>query len=142
MLKHRYEQYAGDPFIDLIANPYYSTDFKSKVNGSVTWERELVSSTLYFTRNGRTPNNLATLYAAGYATPGAGTLAPWTQANFSLRYALTPTLELSGTVINIANTMPPTDNTYNGLTNQPYNVFNYNPYGRSFRIEAKYSLPR
>jgi outer membrane receptor protein involved in Fe transport len=142
MLKHRYEQYAGDPFIDLIANPYYSTDFKSKVNGSVTWERELVSSTLYFTRNGRTPNNLATLYAAGYATPGAGTLASWTQANFSLRYALTPKLELSGTVINIANTMPPTDNTYNGLTNQPYNVFNYNPYGRSFRIEAKYSLPR
>jgi outer membrane receptor protein involved in Fe transport len=142
MLKHQYEQYAEDPFIDLISNPYYSTDFKSKVNGSVTWEKNAFSSTVYFTRSGRTPNNLATLYAEGYATAGAGTLAPWTLFNVNVRYQASPRLELSGTIINLGNTMPPTDNTYNGLTSQPYNIFNYNPYGRSFRLEAKYSIPK
>jgi iron complex outermembrane recepter protein len=142
MLKHTYQQYAGDPFLDLLANPYWSSEFKSKVNGSVTWERDALSSTVYFTRDGRTPNNLAGLYAAGYATPGAGTLSPWTLVNVSVRYRVSPNLEVSGTIINIANAMPPEDKTYNGLTNQPYNIFNFNPYGRSFRLEAKYSIPR
>ena len=142
MIKHVYQQYAGDPFIDDLANPYWSTEFKSKVNGSVTWDKGPFSSTLYFTRNGRTPNNLATLYAQGYATSGAGTLAPWTLFNVSVRYAASANLEVSGTIINVGNTMPPSDNTYNGLTNQPYNVFNYNPFGRSFRLEAKYKIPK
>jgi outer membrane receptor for ferrienterochelin and colicin len=142
MLKHSYQQYAGDPFIDDLSNPYYSSEFKSKVNGSLTWEKDAFSSTVYFTRNGRTPNNLAGLYADGYATPGAGTLSPWTLVNLSARYLVTPHLEVSGTIINLANTMPPEDKTYNGLTNQPYNIFNFNPYGRSFRLEAKYSLPK
>ncbi|MEI6457534.1 MAG: TonB-dependent receptor [Pseudomonadota bacterium] len=142
MLKHEYQQYAGDSVIDLLRNPYWSSEFKSKVNGSVTWEKDALSSTVYFTRNGRTPNNLAGLYAEGYATPGAGTLSPWTLVNVSARYAISPRLEITGTIINIANTMPPVDKTYNGLTNQPYNIFNFNPYGRSFRMEAKWSLPR
>jgi len=139
VVKHSYQQYAGDPFIDLLADPYYSTDFKSKINGSVTWDKNAFSTTAYFTRNGRTPNYLATLYPSGYATPGAGTLSPWTEMNLNLRYALNPQLQLSATVINVFNAMPPTDTSYNGLTNQPYNVFNYNPYGRSFRIEVKYT---
>jgi iron complex outermembrane recepter protein len=138
MLKHQYQQYAGDPFIDLIRNPYYSTDFKSRVNGSVTWDKDDLSTTMSFIRNGRIPNYLATLYPAGYATPGAGTLSPYTQINMNFRYTISQRLQASATIVNLFNAMPPTDNSYNGLTNQPYNIFNYNPYGRSFRIELKY----
>jgi len=138
MVKHQYQQYAADPFIDLLTNPYYSTEFKSKVNGSVTWEKNDFSSTLSFLRNGRTPNYLATIYAAGYATPGAGTLSPYTQFTLNARYAITPKWQVAATVINMFNAMPPTDNSYPGTANQPYNIFNFNPYGRSFRLEVKY----
>lgn len=138
MVKHRYQQYAGDPFFDLLANPYYSSEFKSKVNGSVTWEKNDFSTTLSFIRNGRTPNYLAQIYEAGYATPGAGTVSPYTQFTLNARYAITPNWQVAATVINMFNAMPPTDNSYPGTSNQPYNIFNYNPYGRSFRLELKY----
>ncbi len=139
MLKHQYQQYAGDPFINDLTNPYYSTDFKSKVNGSASWDKDKFSTTVYFSRNGRTPNNLATLYAEGYATPKAGTLAPYTQFNLNLGYTVTPQLRVSASIVNLLDAMPPTDNTYNGLSSQPYNVFNFNPYGRSFRLEFNYT---
>jgi iron complex outermembrane recepter protein len=142
MLKHTYQQFAGDAVIDLLRNPYYSYDFKTKLNGSITWDREDLSGTLYFTRSGRSPNNLATLYAEGYSTPGAGTLPPWTVFNLSVRYQASKHVQVSGSVINLFNAMPPTDNTYNGLTSQPYDVFDYNPYGRSFRLEVKYTMGR
>jgi iron complex outermembrane recepter protein len=138
MLKHSYQQYAGDPFIDLLNNPYYSTEFKTRINGSVSWEKEQFNTTASFIRNGRTPNYLAQLYTAGFATPGAGLLNPYTQINLSVRYAVRSDLQLSATIVNMFNAMPPFDGTYNGLTNQPYNVFNYNPYGRAFRLELKY----
>ena len=34
--------------------------------------------------------------------------------------------------------MPPVDNTYLGIDNQPYNSLNYNPYGRAFFVSASY----
>ncbi|MEI8299085.1 MAG: TonB-dependent receptor [Pseudomonadota bacterium] len=137
MIKHRYQQYAGDSMIDLLGDPYWSTDFKSRLNGSVTWDKNQWSATVYVSRTGRSPNHLATLYPEGYATEGAGTLAPWTLTNLNVRYTVRSGLQLSASVNNLFDTQPPTDNSYNGLTSQPYNVFNFNPYGRSFRVEAK-----
>jgi hypothetical protein len=36
--------------------------------------------------------------------------------------------------------MPPPDHSFPGIYNQPYNVFNYNVYGRSYLIEATYKF--
>lgn len=138
MTKHTYQQYPGDPMIDLLGNPYWSTDFKSKVNGSVTWHKGDWATTVYVTRNGRTPNYLATLLAAGYATPGAGTLPAWTLANLNVSWTPIEDLQLSASIINVFDKMPPTDASYPGTSNQPYNIFDYNPYGRSFLLQARY----
>ena len=40
------------------------------------------------------------------------------------------------------NRAPPFDNTYDGLANQPYNIFNYNDYGRSYFVGAAYKFGR
>jgi iron complex outermembrane recepter protein len=138
MLKHDFQQYAGDTVINLLSNPFYSTDFKSKVNGSLSWEINDFSTTAYVNRDGRTPNYLATTSDKGYATDGAGTLAPFYSMNLSAGYAISPTLSVTGRIVNVFNAMPPFDRSYSGNTSQPYNIYNYDPYGRSFQLEFAY----
>lgn len=140
MISHNQQQFAGDPVIDLLNSPYYSQEFKTKENVSVTWTLRPVSSTLYVERYGRTPNYLATLEPDGYGTAGAGTLPSWTLCNFSASYqpisALTVTLALN----NVFNKMPPMDTSYPGSNNQPYDEFDYNVYGRTFYLSAHYAV--
>jgi iron complex outermembrane recepter protein len=57
-----------------------------------------------------------------------------------VQYALSSRLSLSANVLNLFNRSPPYDNTYSGIDNQPYNIFNYNDYGRSFFVGANYAL--
>ena len=138
VLEHTYELYAGDPFIDQLHDPTSSTEFKSKVNASVTWSKGPWSSTVYAYRNGRTPNFVAT--TSGYGTPGAGTLPPWTLCNVSAQYRWTPAVQLSLAIDNALNAMPPADHSYPGSTSQPYDPFDYNIYGRSYLLEASYKF--
>jgi iron complex outermembrane recepter protein len=138
LLNHTYQQYPGDQIIDLLRNPIYSTDFKSKVNGSVTWSLADWSSTFYVNHLGQTPNNLATIY--GYGTPGAGALSTLTLCNLSVRYQWHSSLLLSAVITNLFNTMPPPDHSYDGTTSQPYNSLNYSVYGRSYLLEATYGF--
>ncbi len=142
VLKHELQQFPTDAVLDLLNYPYNfpnGTDFKTKVNASVTWERGKWSSTLYANRVGKSPNYLATSYIEGYATPGAADLPPQTLANLEVGYKLTPHAELTGTVVNLFNTMPPTDHTYPGTTAQPFNIYNYSNFGTSYRLELRYS---
>ena len=141
VLKHELQQFPGDPVLNLLNYPYYfpnGTDFKTKANGSVTWERGNWSSTIYANRVGKSPNYQATLFIEGYATDGAADLPPLTLANFELGYKFGSHLELSGTIVNVFNTMPPADHTYPGTSLQPYNIFNYSNFGRSFHVEMRY----
>jgi iron complex outermembrane recepter protein len=140
LFKHSFTQFAGDQTIDLINNPFFSTDFKSKENMSLTWNFHQFGSTFYVEHYGRTPNNTATLSTTGYAVPGAGRLSTWTLANWSAKYEVIPGLTLQGNVVNVFNKMPPADPSYPGTTNQPYDIFDYNPYGRSYQIEATYKF--
>ncbi len=137
-VRHHFQQFPGDPTIDLLTDPYYSTEFKSKTNASISWDRKEWGATLYANRVGRSPNYLAALYPEGYATPGAGTLQPWTLVNLNLRYRLSAALELSATITNVFNKMPPIDRSYPGTFNQPFNTQNYNNYGSAYRIEVHY----
>lgn len=139
LLKHSYVQYADDPEIDLLTNATWSTDFKTKANASVTWAKADWDTTFYVNRYGHTPNYLAGLYGYG-AVDGADTLPAWTLCNLSVDYQATAGLKLSATIDNMFDKMPPTDNTYPGTEGLPYNIFNYDVYGRKFILSASYKF--
>lgn len=138
-LKHTMQQYSEDPTIDLLRSPFYSTDFKTKANASVTWNRDRWSATLYGSRYGSSPNYLATL-TNGYTAPGAAKLAPWMLYNASVSYNPIPNLTLSFLVNNLFNKAPPRDFSYPGTLSDPYNNANYNVYGRTMYMEATYKF--
>jgi outer membrane receptor protein involved in Fe transport len=141
MVSHTYQQYAGDPLINLLNDPFYSTEFKTKDNVSVTWSKNPLSITAYVERYGRSPNAISQLIPEGYGQPGAGTVAPWTLLDLSIRYQPIRSLEVSLAANNVANSMPPPDHSQNGNANyQPYNQFNYNVYGRELFLTATYKM--
>ena len=49
MLKHTNQIYPGDPTLDALRDPTWSTDFKSKVNATATWSAGGWAATLYVT---------------------------------------------------------------------------------------------
>jgi len=136
MLKHDYQPYAGDPMVDRLRDPTWSTDFKTRANASANWHLGEWSATLYANRYGKTPNYLAS--NNGYAYPGAGTLAPWIRYNASVSYQPMPSLQLSLQVNNLFNAMPPRDGSYPGTSGAPYNSSNYDVYGRAYYLQATY----
>ena len=142
LTKHDQQRFAGDPVIDLINNPFYSTDFKTKANLSVAWDLNRVGATLYAERYGRTPNYAAQQTVAGYAAPGAGNVGTWTIANLSARYQATKDLDLSVNVNNLFNTLPPDDHSWPGIYDGPFSNSNYNNYGRSYFVNVGYRFGR
>jgi outer membrane receptor protein involved in Fe transport len=137
-LLHTYQQFPGDPFINDLNDPFYSTEFKTKANAELTWTLEPVSVTAYVERYGESPNYISEEVPEGYTQPGAGNVGAWTLADFSVRYRPVKTLEVSVAINNAFNTMPPADHSQPGITNQPYNEFNYNVYGREFFLQLTY----
>jgi outer membrane receptor protein involved in Fe transport len=136
---HTFQQFPGDPVIDYLGNPFYSTEFKTKSNASVTWTKNPVSVTAYVERYGRTPNYISTTQPNGYTLPGAATLPPWTVANLSVGYRVLSSVQLGFAANNVFNKTPPIDHTYTGIETQPYNQFNYNIYGRTYYVTASWS---
>lgn len=137
MLRHDYRQYGGDPLTDYLRSPRLSTDFKSRANVSVAWKRGASTATLYVSRDGRTPNNLASIY--GYGTPGAGNLSYWTVCNITIDHQFSSPLRLLLAVNNLFNAMPPADHSYSGSDSVPYNNTNYNVFGRSYTLSLSYA---
>ena len=140
LLKHTELRFAGDSVIDLLNSPFYSTEFKTKANLSVSWALGKFAATTYVERYGKTPNYQAQQTVDGYAANGAGNVGTWTLFNLSARYELTPGLVLQGNVNNVFNTLPPVDHSQPGTSNQPFSVFNYSNYGRSYFIGVEYKF--
>ena len=149
-LNHKYRQFPGDPEIDYLRNPYYSTEFKTIANASISWDIDKFDVTLFGTRYGKTPNYFAQLNTTGYGakcsttstgyTSCPGTVAPWMIYNGSIGYNFTDDFKVSAIVNNIKNSMPPKDSTY---TAAPYyNFVTYNPYGRAYWLEIDYRFGR
>ena len=139
-LKHEFQQYPTDPVIDLLSDPYYSTDPKYKATASLGWNKGAWTTTVYANYLGSTPNYRATLTPDGYAYAGAGKLGSYTTVNASVNFNVTEDLKLSFLVNNLFNKMPPTDWSYPGTTGAPYNSANFDVYGRAMYLEAKYSF--
>lgn len=135
MLKHDYQEYAGETPINMLDNPLWSTEFKSVTTGALTWSnKHRWSSTLYWHRYGSSPNYIAA-YEGTYDYPGAGRMAPYITFNLSVDYSPTSNLDLSLMVNNLMNKMPH-DATYTAFPF--YNGSNYNPYGREIMLQADY----
>ncbi|UOF14717.1 TonB-dependent receptor [Lysobacter capsici] len=135
-LKHENQQYPGDPVIDYLRDPFYSSEFHSIGSASLSWMKGPWTTTLYGTRYGRTPNYASQIDPAGYSTEGGGRMKPYVTFNGSTSYEFGEDVSLSFTVNNLFNKMPDRDETY---TAYPYfNNFNYNIYGRSFMVEVNW----
>jgi outer membrane receptor protein involved in Fe transport len=143
ILKHTTQAYPNDPRIDTLRHPAVypnGTDFKSKVNGSVTWmPNEQWSGTVYVNHYGHTPNYLATVYD-NYTSPRTGKLATWTLYNASVTYNPAKNVALSFEVENVFNKMPPVDHSYPGTSGSPYNGSNYYVDGRAMYVEMQYKF--
>jgi outer membrane receptor protein involved in Fe transport len=46
--------------------------------------------------------------------------------------------DVTAGVTNLFNAMPPLDTTYQGTSEQPFNINDYNNYGRAFQLSAHY----
>ena len=140
VLKHNFVRFPGDPQIDYLTSPFYSTEFQDKANLALTWNFQKFSTTVYGEYYGNTPNYQATLDVSGYAQPGAAKLGAWVIANWSASYEILSGFTVSANVNNVFNKQPPFDNSYQGIDNQPYNTLNYNDYGRSYFVGANYKF--
>jgi outer membrane receptor protein involved in Fe transport len=119
--KHTIQQFAGDPIIDVYHDPRY-TDWKSTLNGSLTWNIGNFSTTVLAQRYGSIPNYGQT-----------GRLPPWMIYNGSVSYSFDSDAVLSVRANNIFNSKPPVDRTQSSFPY--YNTYNYNPYGRAIWAE-------
>jgi len=132
-LDHKSQQNPLDPEIDLLRNPYYSSEFKNILTGTLTWDIGNWTTTLTGTRYGSTPNYAAQTDPSGYAVTNGGKVGPYMLYNGSVRYNFDDKAMLGLTMNNIKNSQPPKDPTY---TAYPYyNIFNYNGYGRAIWLE-------
>lgn len=136
MLKHDYQLASGQTPTDRLANPLYSTEFKSIISGSLTWTSPngQWTSTLYGHRYGPSPNFAAANDGAEF--PGSGRVSPWTTFNGGVSYRPIRSLELSLLVNNVTNKMPPADSTY--LSYPYFNNENYNIYGREVMFQLNW----
>lgn len=126
-LKHTYQEKAGDPTLNYLCCNN-NDEFKSRVNGTVTWNIGKWSSTIYGLRNGNTWN---------YAGTGPK-IGPWITFNGSVGYKVTPKTTVSVTANNMFNKRPPMDNTNSGW---PYfDVTDYSALGRSVYLDIGFDL--
>ncbi len=144
VLRHDVIQYPGDPRVNVLQDPTFAgilqegLDFKTKGNASVTYTIDKLHATVYGEYYGKTANYAASV--SGYGTPLAGDLDPWKIVNMTVGYDVTPGLYVHATLTNVFNEMPPVDHSYPGTQNQPYDIFNYNVYGRGYYLGATYKI--
>ena len=126
--------------INLLEDPYWSSDPKRKADFSIGWNKSQFNTTLYANWFESTPNYAAQITDKGYAGNRAGKLPSHISWNLSLGYSPLDNLKLSFLVNNLFNKMPPMDWSYPGTTGSPYNSGNFDVYGRAMYLEARYSF--
>ncbi|MCD9046161.1 TonB-dependent receptor plug domain-containing protein [Luteimonas sp. MHLX1A] len=136
-LDHQYQQYAEDPNIDLLNDPYWSADPKRKADASVTWSTDRWATTLYANWFSQTPNYRAEV-VGNYDDPLSRKLPSHLVYNATVSFSPIDELQFSLLVNNLFNKMPPMDWSYPGTSGAPYNSNNFNVYGRAVYLEARY----
>jgi len=139
-LHHTYQQYAEDEVINLLTNPYWSSDPKRKADGSLTWTLGDFSATWYVNWFSETPNYAARNDPSGYEANNARKLGSWASNNVSVSYKLFEGMEVSVMANNVFNRMPPYDFSYPGSSGAPYNAYNWSLNGRTYYLELRYAF--
>ncbi|HEY9256149.1 MAG TPA: TonB-dependent receptor [Stenotrophomonas sp.] len=139
-LHHTYQQYAEDDVVDLLTNPYWSSDPKRKADGSLTWTLGKFSATWYVNWFSETPNYAARNNPSGYEATNARKLGSWASNNASVSYELFDGMQVSFLVNNVFNRMPPYDFSYLGSSGAPYNEYNWDLNGRTYYLEMRYAF--
>ena len=137
-LDHQVQRFPDEEAIDYLAEPTFSSEFKTVLSGDFTWDIGRWTTNIHGTRYGSTPNFTAQLGVADNGGIGPGDVKPYALFNLSVNYKLTPNSDLALTVNNVGNRKPPEDPSY---TAYPYyNIFNYNGYGRAFWLQYTINL--
>ncbi|GAB3352925.1 TonB-dependent receptor plug domain-containing protein [Lysobacter tyrosinilyticus] len=126
VIDHDFQQFQTDPVQDR-RNSLDSFDWRSKLNGSVTWSIGRWDTTLFGQRYGSLPKS-----------DGSGRIAPYALYNGSARYRFSDAGSLALIVNNLRNSRPPADRNGGGWPFYP--VGNYDPYGRQFWLELSYRI--
>ncbi|KAF1016781.1 MAG: Vitamin B12 transporter BtuB [Stenotrophomonas maltophilia] len=124
VLSHDYRQFADDPLRD-VRNSLDEFQWRSKANGSITWQYNAWTATIYGSRYGSLPKN-----------DGSGRIAPYMTYNGSVYRQFGENLSVGVIVNNLRNSNPPADRNGGGWPYYP--VGNYDPYGRQFWLEMDY----
>ncbi|MFC5592703.1 TonB-dependent receptor plug domain-containing protein [Lysobacter niastensis] len=138
-LDHESQQFPQDPVIDLLSEPFYSSEFRTITSLSLGWNTDKWNATLYTVRYGQTPNFEAQLLEEGYeGSLDAKRVDAYYRVNTTLGYQFTENASLTLTVNNLLNEDPPDDPTW--TTYPYYNIFNYSGYGRSYMLEMNWQF--
>ena len=124
VLEHEYKQFADDEVRD-IRNSLDDWQWRSKANGSITWNQGDWTATIYGNRYGSLPKS-----------DGSGRIAPYMTYNASMFRQFGENLTLGVIVNNLRDSRPPADKNGGGWPFYP--VGNYDPYGRQFWVQLDY----
>ncbi|MFC4762199.1 TonB-dependent receptor plug domain-containing protein [Dyella koreensis] len=130
VLTHEYQQFPGGVVLNLRDGAGQSDsgstfEWRSKINGSLSWHYRDVTTTLYGIRYGSLMN-----------ADQSGRIAPYFRYNASVAWRINDRASVSLIVNNLLDKAPPRDRTGSGWPFYP--VGNYDPYGRQWWIEASY----
>jgi len=127
VLSHSYRQFPGDPSFDYLNDPAYQTDWKDRLNATLTYQTGPVTLTAYAERYGPVPKN-----------DYSGDRSPYTVFNLSGSWDVTKEATLSVIVNNVADRYP-----VDKSGGWPYySIGFYDIYGRQVWIQANYRFGR
>lgn len=134
VLKQERQEFAGDP-VESYRDDERNRDLRSKVRGSLTWEKSGYAQTLYVDRQGSRPT-----YAANFtADPTEFRTRPYVVYNYTASYTSVDDRWRLGLIVNnLLDADPKIDGTFAG-----YPFFfsqNVNPYGREIFLESSYKF--
>ncbi|WND82508.1 TonB-dependent receptor plug domain-containing protein [Lysobacter capsici] len=101
-------------------------DFRSRVRGSVSWQKDAWNATVFMTRYGSLPNWQET-----------GRIAPYFQWNLNLGKQITDRAKVTVFVNNVFNKFHPSDDGYDSY---PYFYRAYSPIGREISAQLEYNF--
>lgn len=137
-LTNKYKQFEGDELIDYRDNPLIS-DQRSRVRGTVTWQKGDWTTTVFGTRFGSNGN-----FAGADFTNTAGgfsprRLEPWMLYNLQVAKKFGPNLTASITVNNVLNEQYREDASYTGYPYYDYTI-GADPVGRRVYFSLGYKF--
>jgi len=125
-LKHERQLLATDPVDKDWRDDPGNFDFRSRVRGSVSWQKDAWNATVFMTRYGSLPNWQET-----------GRIAPYFLWNLNLGKQITDKAKVTVFVNNVFNKFHPRDDGYDSY---PYFDNAYSPIGREISAQLEYNF--